>query len=60
MGFAYNNTDNPSHSTARKNDTILISSNKLVRAGEIFGRGDLGGTLCGITVDGVIEPGDHM
>lgn len=60
MGFAYNNSDNPSHDSARKNSKTIISSNKLVKAGEIFGNGDLGGTLCGITVDGVIEPGDHM
>lgn len=60
LGFAYNNSDNPSWNTARKNGNVLISSNKLVRAGETFGYGDLGGTLCGISVDGVIEPGDHM
>ena len=60
LGFAYNNSNNPSYDTARKNGNVLISSNKLVRAGETFGYGDLGGTLCGISVDGVIEPGDHM
>lgn len=60
LGFAYNNSDNPSQNAARKNGNVLISSNKLVRAGETFGSGDLGGTLCGISVDGVIEPGDHM
>lgn len=60
LGFAYNNSDNPSQDTARKNGNVLISSNKLVRAGETFGSGDLGGTLCGISVDGVIEPGDHI
>lgn len=60
LGFAYNNSDNPSWNTARKNGNVLISSNKLVRAGETFRSGDLGGTLCGISVDGVIEPGDHM
>ena len=60
LGFAYNNSNNPSQNTARKNGNVLISSNKLVRAGETFGSGDLGGTLCGISVDGVIEPGDHM
>ena len=60
MGFAYNNSDNPAHSNARKNGNIVISSNKLVKAGQTFGNGDLGGTLCGISVDGVIEPGDHM
>lgn len=60
LGFAYNNSDNPAQNTARKNGNVLISSNKLVRAGETFGSGDLGGTLCGISVDGVIEPGDHM
>lgn len=60
LGFAYNNSNNPAWNTARKNGNVLISSNKLVRAGETFGSGDLGGTLCGISVDGVIEPGDHM
>lgn len=60
LGFAYNNTDNPSKHDARKNGNILISSNRLIRAGETFGYGDLGGTLCGISIDGVIEPGDHM
>lgn len=60
LGFAYNNSSNPAQDTARKNGNVLISSNKLVRAGETFGSGDLGGTLCGISVDGVIEPGDHM
>ena len=60
LGFAYNNSDNPAQDTARKNGNVLISSNKLVRAGETFGSEDLGGTLCGISVDGVIEPGDHM
>ena len=60
LGFAYNNSDNPAWNTARKNGNALISSNKLVRAGETFGSGDLGGTLCGISVDGVIEPGDHI
>lgn len=60
LGFAYNNSNNPAQNTARKNGNVLISSNKLVRAGETFGFGDLGGTLCGISVDGVIEPGDHM
>lgn len=60
LGFAYNNSNNPSQTTARKNGNVLISSNKLVRAGETFGPGDLGGTLCGISIDGVIEPGDHM
>lgn len=60
LGFAYNNSNNPAQNTARKNGNVLISSNKLVRAGETFGSGDLGGTLCGISVDGVIEPGDHM
>lgn len=60
LGFAYNNSDNPVWNTARKNGNVLISSNKLVRAGETFRSGDLGGTLCGISVDGVIEPGDHM
>jgi hypothetical protein len=33
MGFAYNNSDNPAHSNARKNGNIVISSNKLVKAG---------------------------
>ena len=33
MGFAYNNNDNPAHSNARKNGNIVISSNKLVKAG---------------------------
>jgi hypothetical protein len=33
MGFAYNNSNNPAHSNARKNDNIVISSNKLVTAG---------------------------
>lgn len=60
LGFAYNNTDNPAWAPAKKNGNVLISSNKLVRAGEPFGSGELGGTLCGITIDGVIEPGDHM
>lgn len=60
LGFAYNNKNNPSHNTAEKNGNVLISSNKLIKAGETFGFEDLGGTLCGISVDGVIEPGDHM
>ena len=60
LGFAYNNSDNPAQDVARKNGNVLISSNRLIRAGERFGSGDLGGTLCGISVDGVIEPGDHM
>lgn len=61
MGFAYNRgTYNSTPAEATKNG-VVISTNSLIEDNANFGGSkQLGGTLCGISTDGVIEPGDHM
>lgn len=61
MGFAYNRgTHNSTPCEASKNG-VVISANSLIEDNTNFGGSkQLGGTLCGISTDGVIEPGDHM
>lgn len=60
MGIGYNEgVHNNNRCDATKNGT-KISNNTLLQQGKQLQTGDLGGTLCGISTDGVIEPGDHM
>ena len=60
MGIGYNEgVHNGNRCDATKNGT-KISNNTLLQQGKQLQTGDLGGTLCGISTDGVIEPGDHM
>lgn len=60
MGIGYNEgVHNGNRCDATKNG-IKISNNTLLQQGKQLQTGDLGGTLCGISIDGVIEPGDHM
>lgn len=60
MGIGYNEgVHNNNRCDATKNG-VKISNNTLLQQGKQLQTGDLGGTLCGISTDGVIEPGDHM
>ncbi len=65
MGIAYSDHSEELEkgnkpSKALLNDRKLISNNIKLERNKQLQTGDLGGTLCGISVDGAIEPGDHM
>lgn len=60
MGIGYNEgVHNGNRCDATKNG-IKVSNNTIIQQNKQLRDGDLGGTLCGISIDGVIEPGDHM